>query len=536
MTSTRMNNENVKQNQQPVVPGQVELKDPPVEGQVLGQMLRSDRSFHAGDEVLTVDAFTVPAFASTYKAAKILYRAGKPVDFVLLQDQIDKIDPAVQLEDIAAELQPTVVTEETLVEYAKRLQELAYRRAVRKHLLDSVPKVESDDQPIAQTFVDISAGLFQIQQTNQENHLHEHKEMVARFRKEMEDRRDGKEPDKGTMSGYPSLDDMTLGFRPGELVLIAGNTGHGKTTLAVNILLHMLLVEQRCIAMFSLEMAHNKLFARMGRSLFDKAVITKDGVKMTGEQWAIVEKALEQLESKEYPLFIDDTPSMHVDDMRSKMLYLAKHHGVTEFFLDYAQLAHGEGGNRQEEVAYVVQALRTIAKELNVAIIALAQFNRADVREQYLRMPKLYSMRESGALEMTADIVLSIMRPELIVDGLSIGGIPLKDRAVLSVLKNREGDRKHIDMLFDGPRTKFMELPHTMPSLVNAVLKTGGRADFVPSSGGTVYPTSASAGSSRTGTVANGQANGYRVGIQEKLPEMKNRRYVDDEDGVGVEV
>lgn len=496
-----------------------ELTDIGVEAEVLAILMSNDKAYYEAHEELEADAFSDEAYAAIYAAWERLYREKKPRDIAQLQHELDAAGASVQMEDIAIELQANTVTEESVRHYATYLQQLAFRRGLRAFLLEVIPKIESDEQDIAQIFVEIVGGMYALRHNNQEKHLHAFKEMLARARQEMEDRRDGKEPNKGTMSGYPSLDEVTLGFRPGELTLIAGNTGHGKTTLAINILTHMLLVEKKRIAVFSLEMGNNKLFTRMVRSLFEEAVVTKDGVKMTDKQWGIVETTLKRLESEEYPLFIDDTPSMHVDDMRSKMLYLVKHHGVSEVIVDYSQLMDGEGSNRQEEVAYVVQALRAMAKEFQVAIIALAQFNRSDVREQVLRMPKLHNMRESGSLEMTADIVLSIMRPELTIDGLSIGGIPLKNRAILSVLKNREGDRKHIDMIFDGPRTKFMELPQGVPSLVNAVLKTGGRAD-VENASSSSYVSIGSSTPSQTAPQPSGQ---------EKLPEIKRQKYVDDD-------
>lgn len=509
---------------------QPSLCDVGLECEVLTVALEYPEKMYELNEFFKPAHFHDEAYGKVWHALQEAHKAGEPADFALLQRRLDSAGASVDLESLALELQASTVTKDTLVHYALKLEDLALRRQALAYLQESAPKLSAVDKDAETLIVEIQAGMHQLSKEKFEKHLHEFRDLLARERANWLKRRMGKEPNKGVMSGYKTLDDLTLGFRSGELTLIAGNTAHGKTTLGINILAHMLLEERKRIAVFSIEMLADRMFSRMVRSLFEKAVVTKDGEDMTDEQWAIVDKTLGELEKEDFPLFIDDTPSIHIDHMRSKMLYMVKQYHVDLVFVDYTQLIMGDGGNRQEEVAAVVQGLRAMAKEFGIAVVALAQFNRADSREQWLRMPKAHNMRESGTLETTADVVLSIMRPEITLEAESIGGVKLAGRAILSVLKNREGKTLHIDMLFDGDRTKFVELPQGQPSLVQAVLRTGGRPDINgTASGGASAGAYGSASTGSTG-YASGHASAQKpVNEQEPLPAIKKGGYLEDD-------
>ncbi len=256
----------------------------------------------------------------------------------------------------------------------------------------------------------------------------------------------------GLPTGYTQLDNQTSGLQGSELIILAARPSMGKTALALNIAENVALRQQQPVAVFSLEMSKESLLQRL---IGSQARIDSHRFR-TGqlgkEDWQRIVSGLAVL--GEAPLWIDDSAASTVLEMSAKARRLKKDKGLSLVVVDYLQLitAHGRFGNRTEEVSYISRALKGMAKELQVPVVVLSQLTRAPAREE--REPQLADLRESGAIEQDADVVLFIHRPHFYKPDA-----PEEDRAKtdLIVAKQRNGPTGKLNFVFLGRYTRFEE-------------------------------------------------------------------------------
>ncbi|MCL6481293.1 MAG: replicative DNA helicase, partial [Firmicutes bacterium] len=256
----------------------------------------------------------------------------------------------------------------------------------------------------------------------------------------------------GLATGYQQLDNLTSGLQPSELIVLAARPAMGKTSLALNIAENVALRQGEPVAIFSLEMSKESLLLRL---LASHARI--DGHKfrtghLSRDDWRRMTETLTHL--AEAPLWIDDTGSTTVSEMGAKARRLKRDKGLALLIVDYLQLitARGRFGNRQEEVASISRGLKALAKELKVPLLVLSQLTRAPERDE--RRPQLADLRESGAIEQDADVVMFIHRPNLFKPDM-----PDEERAKaeLIIAKQRNGPTDRIQLVFLGSFTRFEE-------------------------------------------------------------------------------
>ena len=276
----------------------------------------------------------------------------------------------------------------------------------------------------------------------------------------------------GVPSGYPSIDRVTNGWQPSDLVIIAARPSVGKTAFALNIARNAAVDHHLPVAVFSLEMSCAQLAKRLVVSETglsgDKI---KGSLKLEDYEWEQLEYRIRDLSRA--PLYIDDTPSLPVMEFRTKAKNLVKNKGVRLIVVDYLQLMQapdqGKGGLREQEVAYISRTLKATAKELNIPILALSQLSRNSVQRQGSGgKPILSDLRESGSIEQDADMVIFIHRPDYL--GLSDNPED-KEKTQIIIAKHRNGETKDIDMVFRSEQVRFMEPDDTLV----------GRASSIPS-------------------------------------------------------
>jgi replicative DNA helicase len=259
----------------------------------------------------------------------------------------------------------------------------------------------------------------------------------------------------GVPTGYTLLDDLTLGFQKSELIIVAGRPSHGKTALTLNIARNAALQKYK-IAFFSLEMTKNEIITRLisSESRVDAQKL-KSG-KTSDEEWGRVFQALDRLKIK---LFIDDTSEMNVLELRAKARRLKHESDIDMVVVDYLQLLKGEGAyeRRDLEVAHVSRSLKALAKELDIPVVAAAQLNRGIEQRGAEKKPQLSDLRESGAIEQDADVVLFIHRPFLIKrpDKNDPTYMEVLRKAELSIGKQRNGPPGNLDLIFLQEYTRF---------------------------------------------------------------------------------
>lgn len=274
----------------------------------------------------------------------------------------------------------------------------------------------------------------------------------------------------GVPSGYSSIDRITMGWQPSDLIILAARPSVGKTAFALNIARNAAVDHNMPVAVFSLEMPASQLVSRLMISETGlPADKIKGGVKLDDYDWEQLEYRLKSLSKA--PLYIDDTPSLPIMEFRTKAKRLVKSKGVRMIIVDYLQLMQGPAelrGFREQEVAAISRTLKATAKELNVPIMALSQLSRNAVQRQGSNgKPQLSDLRESGSIEQDADMVIFVHRP----DYLGLGENPEgKEHTEIIIAKHRNGSIADIPMLFKSEKVRFVEPDD---NLINAEAEYG---------------------------------------------------------------
>lgn len=268
-----------------------------------------------------------------------------------------------------------------------------------------------------------------------------------------------KEGLSGVPSGFTKVDRVTAGWQPSDLIILAARPGMGKTAFVLSMARNMAIDHNRPVAVFSLEMASVQLITRLisGETGLSGEKLRKG--TLDDHEWQQLLTKVKRLEKA--PLFIDDTPAISVFDLRAKCRRLASQHNIQMIVIDYLQLmtAGGKGnGNREQEISTISRSLKSIAKELNIPVIALSQLSRAVETRGGNKRPLLSDLRESGAIEQDADIVSFIYRPEYYDITEWEDGSPCEGQAEFIIAKHRNGSLESVKLRFQGSMAKFSDL------------------------------------------------------------------------------
>lgn len=254
----------------------------------------------------------------------------------------------------------------------------------------------------------------------------------------------------GLPSGFADLDAKTCGFGGGDLIIVAGRPSMGKTAFALNVAEHVAVNENKPVVIFSMEMGKKQLSERSIASIGRVSMNALRSGQMTDDDFSRMSFALGKLFKA--PLLIDDAPALTVAQMRSRARRIAKKHGLSLVVVDYIQLATGEGQSREQEVSSISRGLKAMAKEFNCPVIALSQLNRK-VDERPNKRPLMSDLRDSGAIEQDADLILMMYRDEYYHPETTDKGI-----AEIIVAKQRMGETGIIPVLFRGEFSRFENL------------------------------------------------------------------------------
>lgn len=254
----------------------------------------------------------------------------------------------------------------------------------------------------------------------------------------------------GLSTGFHDLDVKTCGLNPGDLIIVAGRPSMGKTAFALNVAEHVAVNEDKPALVFSMEMGKKQLSERSIASIGRVSMNALRSGRMSDDEWSRMSFAIGKLFKA--PLLIDDAPALTVAQMRSRARRIAKKHGLSLIVVDYIQLATGEGQSREQEVSSISRGLKALAKEFNCPVIALSQLNRK-VDERPNKRPLMSDLRDSGAIEQDADLILMMYRDEYYHPDTPDKGI-----AEIIVAKQRMGETGIIPVLFRGEFSRFENL------------------------------------------------------------------------------
>ncbi len=384
---------------------------------VLGSMLLSQDAVHLARERLNETSFYKLAHQDVFNAIVQLSDGTSAVDVILLRDQLEKQGKLEKAGGQAylLELMDAVPTSANAEYYIEIVRE----HALRRQLIDTSASIQKDayhnSQDVDSLLDRAESHILSVRSQKDTGRTREMNALLQTIVERLEALHQHPGQLTGLPSGYYDLDDMTGGFQPGELVVLAARPSMGKTSLALNILHHVCVVLRRPAALYTLEMPAEQIVSNF--ICIHTRLDTHDFRRGTlqPKDWSALEAALDDFVG--LPLYIDDSPTLRILDLRARARRLVQRHEVQAIVVDYMQLLQPNKyqENRASEVAEISQGLKALARELKVPVIAVAQLSRRVEQEQ--RQPRLSDLRESGAIEQDADLVLLLHRPLVSRDG-----------------------------------------------------------------------------------------------------------------------
>jgi replicative DNA helicase len=435
--------------------GRVPPNDLGAERAVLGSLMIDQAAIAEIRDVLEPDDFYAERHAHIYRAATALADRGDPIDEVTLQSQLDRgpgIGRAGGL-DYISELTLEVPTAASVRHWA----DIVLNHALRRRLIAAGGEVTKLGFDNAVTAVDaIEAAeqrIFNISQARRGSEATHIAKLVHDTWEMLEERLQKKELINGVRTNYARLDGLTQGLQPQELVILAARPSVGKTSFALNIARNAAVLARVPVAIFSLEMSRQALAQRLicSEAMVNSHVLRSGQASQLDFQR--IAAAMDKLTQAE--LWIDDTPRLSIATLRARARRMKSQHGIGLVIIDYLQLMQGgRQESRVQEVSDISSGLKAVAKELEVPVLALSQLSRASEQRNDKR-PQLSDLRDSGAIEQDADVVLFLYR-----EGMHKPDID-KASTELIVAKNRNGPVGEIELIFNAEQTTFREpYPH----------------------------------------------------------------------------
>ena len=402
--------------------------------------------------MLTGEDFYQRQYGIVFDAILELYNSGSAVDLVTVQEQLKKKNVPDEISDMdfIRELFKTQSTSVNIKSYAGIVGE----KSLLRKLIKTSEEVENacylDNGPTEATLEEAEKKLFKVFQQKNGKDFVPIRQVVLEQLENIEKASKTKGNITGLPTGFTDLDYKTAGFQNSDLIILAARPATGKTSFVLNIAEYMALKKNKAVAIFSLEMSKQQLVNRlfsMGARIDSTALRTG---ALKDEEWGrLVESAGIIGNSR---LIIDDTPGITVRELRSKCRKYQLEHGLDIVIIDYLQLMSGSGRSsesRQQEISDISRSLKLLARELNVPVIALSQLSRA-VESRTEHRPMLSDLRESGAIEQDADIVMFLYRDELYNKDSDKKGI-----TELIIAKQRNGPIGTVDLVWLSDYTKF---------------------------------------------------------------------------------
>lgn len=431
-----------------------------MEEAVLGAIMLEKEAVIAVLDILKPESFYKEAHQKIFKAISNLNNKEHPVDLYTVTEELranqelDQVGGPVYLTQLTSK-----VVSAANVDYHSRIvqQKFIQRELIR--VSSDIQTRSFDDTYDVTELLDYSENaLFQIAEGNIKREIAPINIVIKDAIREIEEA--GKRDDAlvGTPSGFTKLDRLTSGWQKSELVIIAARPSMGKTAFALSMARNMAVEHKKYVAIFSCEMSSVQLVNRL---IVAESEIPGDKIKngrLSEEEWKQLDSRIKNL--IQAPIFIDDTPAISIFELRAKCRRLMAQHKLDIIIVDYLQLMSGpdNSGSREQEVSTISRSLKSIAKELNVPILALSQLNRSVEMRGGTKRPVLSDLRESGAIEQDADMVVFIHRQEkfgitTFEDGTSTKGI-----AEIILAKNRNGPVDDVRIRFREERAQFVDL------------------------------------------------------------------------------
>ena len=384
------------------------------EQSILGGILLDNEVFHRVLEVLNEDDFYHAAHRKVFLSMIELYENNEPVDLITLTNALKNKNQLDEIRGVSylTSLVDSIPTTANISYYAKIVKE----KSILRRLINKTAEIASmsydSTGDVDEVLDQAERAIFEISENKIKPSFYPIKEMIKHSFKAIERLYEKKELITGVPTGFEGIDRFTSGFQLSDLIIIAGRPSMGKTSLALNIAQYAAIETNVPVGIFSLEMSKEQLSLRM---LCSEAKVDAQRLRtgfLSESDWPKLTRAVGSL--SEAPIFVDDTPALSVLEMRAKARRLKREKGLGLIIVDYLQLMRGRVNveRREQEISEISRSLKALAKELNLPVVALSQLNRR-VEDRHDRRPQLADLRESGAIEQDADVIIFIYRDEI---------------------------------------------------------------------------------------------------------------------------
>ena len=427
------------------------------EQSVLGSMFLSKYALEKSVESLNEDSFFLDSHKKIFGVLKDLANNNTPIDVTTLTAELEKRKELGQVGGVEyiAEITSTVPSAANIDEYVKIVAE----KATLRKLIETALEIETDGYQGIDSLSDIldnaEKKILNVVKTREGSEFRLIQDVLYKTQSDLEKLSQNKGEITGIPTGFYRLDKLTSGLHNNELIIIAARPAMGKTAFALNLATNMAINSKKSVALFNMEMGAEQLASRMLSSVGQVEGYKLRNGKLEHNDWKRINEAISRLADTN--IFVDDTPGITINEIRAKCRRLsASEKGLDVVVIDYLQLINGTAkyaGNRQQEIAEISRSLKTLAMELEIPIIALAQLSRSvDSRDD--KRPILSDLRESGSIEQDADIVAFLYRDDYYNKDSAIDEYTSKSEFIIG--KHRNGPTATIDLLFKRNTSTFV--------------------------------------------------------------------------------
>lgn len=444
--------------------GRLQPQELEFEKSVLGALLLEKDAYSLISDILTPESFYDPRNQKVYSAISKLHVAQHPVDILTVVEQLRTDGTFDEVGGVAylSSLTQNIVSSSHIEYHARVIAQKSTARELISYSANVQDKAFDPTQDIDELMQEAEGSLFKLSQKKLKKDYQQIDSVITEAYEMLHKAAERTDGMSGIASGFHALDRMTSGWQNSDLVILAARPAMGKTAFALSMAKNIAVDQNIPVALFSLEMSNVQLINRV---IVNTCEIKGEKIKsgqLEDYEWAQLDNKIKDLIGK--PMFVDDTPSLSVFELRTKARRLVKEHGVKLIMIDYLQLMNASGmsfGSRQEEVSTISRSLKGLAKELNIPILALSQLNRGVENrpggENTLdsKRPQLSDLRESGAIEQDADMVIFIHRPEYYLLYKDENGNDLRGKAVIIIAKHRNGAVGDVLLTFKGQYARF---------------------------------------------------------------------------------
>jgi replicative DNA helicase len=460
-----------KNNVVPIDLGKIPPQAPDLEEAVLGAIMLEKDAVISVLDILKPESFYKESHQKIFKAIVDLSTRQEPIDLLTVTEELKKLG---WLEEVGGPYYITQLTSKVAsaahVEFHSRIIAQKYiQRELIKVSTDIQQKAFDDSLDVDDLLDYAESEMFKVAEGSIKKEIQPVNVLIKEAIFQIQEA--GKREDhlSGVPSGFTKLDRITSGWQRSDMIIIAARPSMGKTAFVLSMTRNMAVEHKRGVALFSLEMSSLQLVNRL---ICSETELSSDRIrngKLQPYEWEQLERKIKNL--VDAPIYIDDTPAISVFELRAKCRRLKQQHNIDIIIIDYLQLMTcniDTKGSREQEVSHISRNLKVIAKELNVPIIALSQLNRSVEVRSGTKRPQLSDLRESGAIEQDADIVLFIHRPEKYGFLEDEEGNSLRGIAEIIIAKHRNGALDDVRLRFKDEFAKFEDLESLEPILLDA--------------------------------------------------------------------